>query len=367
VILSKWVNVFLYRTTRCAAAACITLAGAAAQSANPIPAPTLVQGAGASFPSQVYSRWAQAFQKEAGIPVRYKPTSSADGLAQITAQAVHFGGSDTPLPSEELLKRNLVQVPMLVGGIVPVVNLPGIANGRLQLSGDVLAGVMSGKVPQWNDPSIAKLNPGVALPALPIHRVVRSDKSGTTEGFTRYLAGVSETFKRDVGVGQQPPWPGVFQGAEGNDGMVAALKAQPGAIAYVSFDRAEREGLAMVKLRNASGRFVAASEEGFRAAIQESDLAKQGDDLASLMDRPGPLSWPITMTSFVLFSATPEKGEEAGPAMKFLYWCLMHGDHRTRGTGFAPLPVILQSRMAGRFMAVRPKDHVTPDYFFSKR
>jgi phosphate transport system substrate-binding protein len=349
---------FLYKTVRGACAACVLIAGGAAHAA--------VEGAGASFPSQVYILWAQAFEKEVGIPVHYRPTSSGDGLNQLQARAVHFGGSDSPLPPAELVKRNLMQVPMLVGGIVPVVNLPGIANKRLQLTGEVLAGVMSGKVQQWNDPAIVELNPGVRLPALSIRRVVRADKSGTTEGFTRYLSGVSEVFKQEVGIGQQPRWPGAVQGAEGNDGMVAALKARSGTIAYVSFDRAEREGLSTVKMRNAAGRFVAASEEGFRAAILESDLAKRGDDLASIMDRPGPLSWPITMTSFVLFDAAPDKGRDAGPALRFLYWCFMHGDQRTRGTGFAPLPVSLQSRMAARFMGVKPKDGVAAEYLTTR-
>ena len=144
--------------------------------------------------------------------------------------------------------------------------------------------------------------------------------------------------------------------------MVKALKAAPGTIAYVSYDRAERDNLVTVKLRNAAGNWVAASEAGFRAAIQESDLAKRGDDVASIMDRPGVTAWPITMTSFVLFDATPAKGDDVLPALRFLYWCFMHGDDLTRGTGFAPLPVILQSRLAARFAGVKAQDGKVLDY-----
>jgi len=144
--------------------------------------------------------------------------------------------------------------------------------------------------------------------------------------------------------------------------MVRALKATTGTIAYVSFDRADRDRLATVKLKNAAGNWVAASESGFRAAILESDLAKRGDDAASIMDRPGAASWPITMTSFVLFDAAPSTAQEASAALRFLYWCFLHGDDLTRGTGFAPLPVTLQSRLAARFMAVKPQDGKAPDY-----
>ncbi|ARN18454.1 phosphate ABC transporter substrate-binding protein PstS [Piscinibacter gummiphilus] len=321
-----------------------------------------VDGAGASFPSKVYQKWAETFEKRTGVPVRYKPTGSGDGVKQITARAVQFGGSDSPLTADELQKRKLVQVPMLVGGIVPVVNLPGVANQRLQLTGEVLAAIMAGQVTQWNDPRITSLNAGLTLPSTAIKRVVRGDKSGTTDGFTRYLAKAMPSFERDVGVGQSPNWPGTVDKADGNDGMVKALKAAPGTIAYVSYDRAERDNLVTVKLRNAAGNWVAASEAGFRAAIQESDVARKGDDVASIMDRPGVTAWPITMTSFVLFDASPAKGDDALPALRFLYWCFMHGDDLTRGTGFAPLPVILQARLAARFAVVKAQDGKVLDY-----
>lgn len=319
-----------------------------------------VQGQGATFPAKVYDTWARAFGKAGGSAVAYKGTGSGDGIKQIGARAVDFGGTDAPLPAAELAKQKLVQIPMLVGGVVPVVNLPGGA--ALQLDGEVLADIFLGRVKLWNDARIAALNPGVALPALAIKRVVRAEKSGTSDGFSRYLAGVSAPFKAEVGASQAPAWPGEPLKAEGNDGMVQTLRATPGAIAYVSFDRVLRDKLAAVKLRNVAGKFVLPSEAGFRAAILESDMHRQGDDLATLLNRPGNATWPITLTSFVLVDAEPATATKAAPTLKYLYWCFMHGDDLTRGSGFAPLPVSVQSRLAARFTLVRPKDGVVPTY-----
>lgn len=319
-----------------------------------------VQGQGATFPSKVYDAWARAFEKAGGLAVSYKGSGSGDGIKQITARKVDFGGTDSPLPAAELAKQKLVQIPMLVGGVVPVVNLPGL--GALQLDSELLADIFLGRVKVWNDARIATLNPSAALPAWPIKRVVRAEKSGTSEGFSRYLAGASARFKAEVGASQAPAWPGEPIKAEGNDGMVQALRATPGAIAYVSYDRVLRDKLASVKLRNAAGRFVLPTESGFRAAILESDMYRQGDDLATLLDRPGNEAWPITLTSFVLVDAEPANVAKALGTLKFLYWCFMHGDDLTRGTGFAPLPVSVQSRLATRFTQVRPKDGQLPAY-----
>lgn len=320
-----------------------------------------VQGQGATFPSKVYDTWAKAFGKAGGGAVAYKGTGSGDGIKQIGARAVDFGGTDAPLPAAELGRQKLVQIPMLVGGVVPVVQLPGLG-GPLQLSGELLADIFMGRVKLWSDARIAALNPTLALPTLPIKRVVRAEKSGTSEGFSRYLAGASAAFKAEVGAGQLPAWPGEPLKAEGNDGMVQALRATPGGIAYVSYDRVLRDKLAAVKLRNAAGRFVAPSERGFSAAVLESDMHRQGDDLATLLDRPGHDAWPITLTSFVLVDAEPATAAKAQGALKFLYWCFMHGDELTRGSGFAPLPISVQSRLAARFTQVRPKDGQLPAY-----
>jgi phosphate transport system substrate-binding protein len=315
-----------------------------------------VRGVGASFPSKVYARWIAQYQRDTGLALSYKPTGSGDGVKQISERKVEFAGSDSPLPAAELSKRRLVQIPMVIGGIVPVVNLPGVDDGELKLDGPLLADILLGTVERWNDPRIVALNPGLKLPALPVRRVVRADKSGTTEGFARYLAQVSPAFKMQAGVSQLPAWPGKTTPAEGNDGMVQALKAAPGSIAYVSYDRVAHDKLAGVQLLNAAGRFVKASEAGFRSAIRESELGRAGDDLASLMDRPGPDTWPITSATFVLVDASPSSATAASPVLRFLYWCYLHGDDLTRGTGFAPLPATLQSRLSARFASVKAQD-----------
>lgn len=341
----------------------LLLAGAAGLIATGVPAAaSAVQGQGASFPSKVYGLWARRFTEAHGIQVHYKATGSGDGVAQATARKVGFGGTDTPLPDKELLDRRLVQVPMLVGGIVPVVRLPGVATNRLQLTGDLLVDLMQGRIERWDAPRVAAQNPGLKLPALRVARVVRSERSGTTEGFTRYLAAVSPAFREAVGASQAPRWPGEVMAVAGNDGVADTVRATPGAIGYVSFDRAGIDGLAAVMLRNLDGHFVAASEAGFRAAIAHSDLFRKQQDTASLVEQPGAQSWPITMTSFVLIDAQPASAAAVEPALRFLYWCFMRGDELTRGTGFAALPLAAQARFAGRFAQVVPGDGRLPEY-----
>ncbi len=323
----------------------------------------VVQGAGATFPSKVYQRWAQSYEASQRVKVAYKATGSGDGVKQITARAVAFGGTDSPLSPEDLAKHKLVQIPTLVGGVVPVVRLPGVGNNQLVLSGEVLADLFAGKVARWNDPRLAALNPGLTLPNLPVKRVVRADRSGTTDGFTKYLALVSPSFKAEVGAGQLPKWPGEPVTGEGNDGVSKAFSATEGAIAYVSFDRATQDKLPMVRLRNVDGLAVAASETAFRAAIRQSDVHLKGDDMATLLNRPGAESWPITLTSFVLFDAEPAKASDVDPALRFFYWSFQRGDELLKGTGFAPLPSPVQAKLAARFLLVKPKDGGALSYY----
>ena len=362
----RW-HVAARRAAAWAARSCaltLSLAGAGtgvcAFAAEPSPSNAAVQAAGATFPAKVYARWAEQYARDLGVQVRYKPTGSGDGIRQATEHSVDFGGTDSPLPPEELGKRKLVQIPMLVGGVVPVVNLPGAA--RLKLSGELLADIMVGKVERWDDPRIAELNNGVTLPSRRIVRVVRAEKSGTTEGFTRYLAGQSEAFKASPGASSLPKWPGEVKAEEGNDGVVAAVKANAGAIGYISFDRVESSGLTPVTLRNRDGQWVQPSEAGFREAILQSGVHRAGDDTAPILDMPGPGSWPITLTSFVLVDAAPTQAAKVEPALRFLYWCFQRGDALTRGTGFAPLPTSVQARLAARFASIRPASGGVPAY-----
>lgn len=315
-----------------------------------------VRGAGATFPSVVYKTWASGYEKAHGAKVLYEATGSGDGLKRIVAREVDFGASDSPMSAADLAKHRLVQFPTAVGGIVPVVNLRGIGPNELRLTGEVLADILRGDVALWNDKRIAALNPGLPLPAAPIVRVVRAEKSGTSEAFTKYLSQVSPTWASQVGHGQLPKWPGTPTAVAGNDGIVKAIKETAGAIGYVSYDRVLQHKLAGVKLRNRAGAFVAATEEGFKAAVQESDLSRLGDESASLLDMAGPLSWPMTVTTYVLIDAEPKTAAAARDATQFLYWTFLKGDTLVRSSGFTPLPTQVQARLVPRFQKVRPQD-----------
>jgi phosphate transport system substrate-binding protein len=317
---------------------------------------TDIKGAGATFPSAVYKSWAAGFEKDRGGRVSYLPTGSGDGVKRIVAREVDFGASDSPLNQAELEKNKLVQFPMAVGGIVPVVNLRGVGPNQLKLDGELLADIMRGAVTHWNDKRISAMNPEVNLPPLGIVRVVRSEKSGTTEAFTRYLSAMSPQWKDQVGHGQLIAWPGAVQAMEGNDGIVKAIRETPGAIGYASYDRVISAKLAGVRLRNRAGQFVVASEEGFKSAVQESDLSKKGDETATLLDQAGPLSWPVTITTYVLIDAQPKTAAGARDALQFLYWAFLRGDALLRNTGLTPLPTSIQARLVPRFQKVRPQD-----------
>lgn len=330
--------------------------GASAQDKGALEAPSEIRGAGASFPSKVYQRWAERYATLGRTRILYAPTGSGDGIKQAQARTVAFGGTDSPLTPALLQQHGLVQIPTVVGGVVPVVNLPGIENNRLLLDGPTLADVMAGTVDRWDDRRIRALNPGLALPSRPIVRVVRADRSGTSEGFSRYMALMSADFRATVGAGSLPKWPGSVRAEQGNDGVAAATSRTEGAITYVSFDRAGAPGLAPVRLVNADGRSAVASEAGFRSAIRASDLHGKGDDLASLLHQPGTESWPITLTSFVLLDARPKNTAVAEAALRFVFWCFMHGDSLTQGTGFAALPISVQARLASRLNTIRGPD-----------
>ena len=312
-----------------------------------------VKGTGATFPSKVYARWVDRFNElNPSVAMGYTPTGSGEGIKQITARAVQFGGTDTALAPSVLKDKGLIQIPMLIGGLVPAVNVPGVGNNRLLLTGPVLADIMLGKIARWDDEAIRGLNPGLKLPSLPIVRVVRQDKSGSSEGFAAYLAASSADFKALVQVSHKPNWPGKVLEGKGNDGVAELLKSNVGAIAYLSFDRVSKDGLAGVRLRNPAGRDVVASVEGFKDAILGSDVYRKGDDTATLLNTARPGAWPITMTSYMLLDAKPRNLRDTEWAARFVYWCFMHGDDLTKGTGFAPLPDRVQAKLASRLLEI---------------
>jgi phosphate transport system substrate-binding protein len=323
-----------------------------------------IKASGATFPSRVYERWTQRFAElNPGVAVHYSPTGSGDGVRQIKARSVQFGGTDSPLNAQQLGENRLVQIPMLVGGLVPVVNLPGVASNQLVLNGELLADLMRGEIRRWDDARIAQLNPGLKLPAMPVARIVREEASGSTEVWVRYLALSSKAFAAQVPVSQKPAWPGSPWPAKGNDGVSALVRGTVGGITYVSFDRVLKDRLSAVRLISPAGNAVAASEAAFRAAILASDVYRKGDDTASLLAVPRPDAWPLTATSYVLLDAAPADMKQADWVARFVYWCFMHGDELTRGTGFAPLPDRVQARLAGRLMQVHGPGGQVPSLF----
>lgn len=326
-------------------------------------AEAVIKGVGASFPSRIYERWTQRFMElNPGTSASYTPTGSGDGVKQIKARSVQMGGTDNPLTPAQLAEHKLVQIPLLVGGLVPVINVPGIKSNRLVLSGAVLAQMAMGEITRWDDERITALNPGVSLPSTPIVRVVRQEASGSTEIWTRYLGESSPAFAKAIPMSQKPSWPGNTVAAKGNDGMVSALQGNTGAMAYVSYDRVIKDKLVAVRLLNNQGTAVEASEAGFRAAIVASDVYRKGDDTASLLNMPRHDAWPLTATSYMLLDARPKDVKQAELAARFVYWCFMHGDELTKGTGFAPLPDRVQARLAGRLLQIQGPSGEMPKF-----
>jgi len=351
---------FLSRLKRGVVMGLLAIAAAPASHAG---TDVLIKGAGASFPSHVYQRWMKRFaEQNPGVALQYSPTGSGDGVKQIKARAVQMGGTDTPLTPQQLVESKLVQIPMLVGGLVPVINLPGVGANQLILSGEVLADIMQGEIRRWDDNRIAALNPDLRLPALPIKRIVREEASGSTEVLTKYLAASSPRFGAAVPVGQKPAWPGEPMSAKGNDGVAGLLASTVGGITYVSYDRVLKDRLSGVRLRQVSGAVVTASEDTFRTAILASDVYRKGEDTASLVAVPKADAWPVTASSYLLLDATPKDGDTAQWVTRFVYWCFMHGDELTRGTGFAPLPARVQAKLSGRLMQIHGPDGQVPKF-----
>jgi phosphate transport system substrate-binding protein len=333
-------------------AALISLAPLTAQAQASGP----VMGAGASFPGLVYAAWSFGYSKERGQEVRYASTGSGDGVKQMNERTVDFGATDNPLTDVELKAGKLIQFPTMAGGIVPVVNLKGVANGELKLTGTVLAGLFSGDIKTWDDARIAALNPGLALPRTRVIRVVREDASGSTGIVTEYLAKHSPAWAGTVGVGKLVKWKGEVIGVKGNDGVAEAVKGTPGAIGYASFDRVLRHSLVSVSLKNKAGQFVMASEGAFSAAVKASGISRSDSLTASLIDMDGASVWPIVDLTYVLLDGAPASAQRASASAKFFYWAFLKGDTLIRGTGFAALPTEVQAMVVRKLADIRPTD-----------
>ncbi len=321
------------RSIRFPAFAAILALGAAAGVASAVD----ISGAGATFPYPVYSKWAEAYKTKTGDGLNYQSIGSGGGIKQIKAATVTFGASDKPLEPKDLTDSGLLQWPMVIGGVVPVVNVPGIKAGALELDGPTLASIYMGEIAKWNDARIKALNPKVALPDLAIAPVYRSDGSGTNFLFTNYLSTVSPTFKSKIGANASVEWPTGI-GAKGNEGVANMTTQTSGAIGYVEYAYAKQNAMAFVRLKNQAGKVVAPEASAFQAAAANADWEKADGFYLILTDQPGAASWPITGASFIIMYREPKDAAAAAAALRFFAWAYKDGTDLAKQLDYVPLP-----------------------------
>ena len=296
-----------------------------------------ISGAGSTFIYPVLAKWADTYRKDTGTGINYQSIGSGGGLKAIKANTVTFGASDAPLHEKDLEEAGLVQWPMIMGGIVPVVNLDGIKAGDLTLDGPTLAKMYLGVIKSWNDPAIAKLNPGVKLSDTAIVVVHRADGSGTTFNFTDYLTKVSPEWKSQVGENTAVEWP-VGLGAKGNEGVSNNVANTKGALGYVEYAYAKQNNLVSTKMVNHDGKTVAPTMETFSSAAANADWEHAPGFYQILTDQPGAESWPITASTFVLMHKTPMDPTASAEALKFFAWSFKNGDKAAEALDYIPMP-----------------------------
>ncbi len=296
-----------------------------------------ITGAGATFPFPIYAKWAEDYKKSSGQNMNYQSIGSGAGIRQIQAKTVDFGASDMPLTPEQLDKDGLVQFPAIIGGVVPVVNIEGIAPGAMKLTGPVIADIYLGKIKTWNDAAIVALNPTLKLPADPITVVRRSDGSGTTFIFVDYLSKVSPEWKTKVGVGTAVSWPeGV--GGKGNEGVSAYVQRIKGSIGYVEYAYAKKNKMSHTAVKNRDGNFVQPDDETFKAAAANADWAKAPGMYIVLTDQVGKDSFPMTGASFIMMHKSQTNVEKALSVMKFFDYAFTNGDKAATELEYVPMP-----------------------------
>jgi phosphate transport system substrate-binding protein len=296
-----------------------------------------ISGAGATFPYPIYAKWAEAYKAKSGIAMNYQPIGSGGGIRQITAKTVDFGASDMPLKPDQLTKNGLVQWPQLMGGVVLVVNLPGVAPGQLKLDGQTVAGMFLGRIAKWNDPAIVQLNPGMTLPDKAIATIHRSDGSGTNFVFTHYLSSADPEFKDKVGANTSVEFPGGL-GGKGNEGVAALTGRIAGAIGYVEYAYALQTKMNFTLLKNRDGAFVSPDGKTFQAAAANADWTKAPGFYLLLTDQPGKESWPITGASFILMHKQQEKPDRGKEVLRFFDWAFRDGDQLADQLHYVPMP-----------------------------
>ena len=296
-----------------------------------------ITGAGSTFVYPVLAKWAAAYKTETGTAVNYQSIGSGGGIKQIQAKTVDFGATDMPLKPEELEKDDLVQFPIINGAVVPVVHVEGVKAGELKLSGPVLADIYMGKIKKWNDPAIAKMNPGVKLPDQGISVVHRADGSGTSFIFSNYLSKVSPDWKTKVGEGTMPNWP-TGMGGKGNEGVANYVKQTDGSIGYVEYAYAVANNMTYAQMENHDKKFVTPDDETFAAAAKGADWMKAKSFYLIMTDAAGKQSWPIAGSTFILMQKTQTNGEQGSEALKFFKWAYAHGEAPAKALHYVPVP-----------------------------
>jgi phosphate transport system substrate-binding protein len=294
-----------------------------------------ITGAGATFPAPLYSRWAADYNKATGVRINYQSIGSSGGIRQITNKTVDFGASDAPMSQADLDKAGMIQFPIAMGGVVPIMNVPGLQPGQLRLTGPVLADIYLGKIKKWNEAPIASLNPGVKLPDQNIAVVRRADGSGTTFIFTNYLSKISAEWKGKVGEGTSVNWP-VGLGGKGNEGVAAFVQRLPGSIGYVEYSYARQNKMPFAQMQNRAGQFVAPDDTSFRAAAAGANWAQNFGQI--LTDQAGAGAWPITGATFILMHKTQDKPANGAEVLKFFDWALRNGDASATALDYVPMP-----------------------------
>lgn len=306
------------------------LLGGVAQAAD-------ITGAGATFPAPVYAKWADTYKKETGVGLNYQAIGSGGGINQIKAKTVTFGASDMPLKTEDLAAAGLVQFPMVMGGVVPVVNVPGIEPGKLVLDGDTIAEIYLGDITKWDDDKIKKLNPDLKLPNTDIAPAYRADGSGTTFLFSNYLSSVNAKFKDTIGASTSVQWPTGI-GGKGNAGVAGAVQQTEGGIGYVEYAYVKQNKLTYTRMVNKDGKTLEPTIKTFQAAAANADWANSKDYYVILTNQPGAQSWPITGASFILMYKQPGDAAAAATALQFFSWAYTKGTAEAEGLDYVAMP-----------------------------
>ena len=294
-----------------------------------------VTGAGATFPAPLYAKWADAYNKANGARLNYQSVGSGAGLNQIRAKTVDFGASDMPLKDDQLAKDGLVQFPTVIGGVVPVVNIKGIAPGQIRLTGQLLGDIYLAKITRWNDPALTALNPGVPLPDAAISVVRRADGSGTSFIFTNYLSKVNSEWQAKVGEGTAVNWP-TGAGGKGNEGVAAFVSRLPNSIGYVEYAYVKQNKMTHTLLKNKDGNFATPDDANFKAAAASADWSKTFYQV--LTDQAGKEAWPLTGATFIMMQRSQDKPVNASNALKFFDWAYTHGDKMAADLEYVALP-----------------------------